>query len=186
MRQRPIRLRCLSSGKRRQRASGHFARRPSSMGSASCQSFRSLSVALCHQLATSFSWLHQPHPQRGMGTDTMGVGPPPLQMGQQLGRLLFGGPGPACESGLYWLLGTSVQKTGRSKQSFVYLVIFPRTDVPSSQYSLENLNATCRRHTSEVGPKFGIIILNQVLGCVPILGGFTELLCHPSVNVKIP
>jgi hypothetical protein len=34
------------------------------MGSASSHRWRSLSVALRHQLATSFSWLHQPHPQR--------------------------------------------------------------------------------------------------------------------------
>ena len=38
----------------------------------------------------------------------------------------------------------------------------------SVRRGLENLDAACRRHTSEDGPKFGIIIPNQVLGCVPI------------------
>jgi hypothetical protein len=97
--QHPIWLVSLSSGKRRQGAREHFARRPASMGSASSHRWRSLSVALRHQLATSFSWLHQPHPQRFVWSHKMVVGPPPLQMGQQLGRLLCGGPGPACESG---------------------------------------------------------------------------------------
>ena len=47
---------------------------------------------------------------------------------------------------------------------------------------LENLDATCRSHTSEEGPKFGIIIPNQVLRCVPIRGRFSELLRHPGIG----
>jgi hypothetical protein len=43
----------------------------------------------------------------------------------------------------------------------------------------ENLDAACRRHTSEEGPKFGIIIPNQVLGCVPIRGRFSERYAPP-------
>ena len=46
--------------------------------------------------------------------------------------------------------------------------------------SLENLDAAChRRHTREEGPKFGIIIPNRVLGCVPIRGHFSERYAPP-------
>src|SRR2546421_6280016 len=38
----------------------------------------------------------------------------------------------------------------------------------------EQLDATGPCHTSETRPKFGIVITNQVLGCVPIGGGFSS------------
>jgi hypothetical protein len=55
-------LEWLSSGKRRQWAREHLARRPSSVRSPGCQSFRTLPVALCYQLAPSLSWLHERYP----------------------------------------------------------------------------------------------------------------------------
>ncbi len=99
MRQPPIWLVSLSSGKRRQRASEHFARRPASMGSASCHCWRSLSVALRHQLVASFSRLHECYPQRFVRTHKMVVGAPPLQRGQQLWSLLGSRPGAASQRG---------------------------------------------------------------------------------------
>ena len=36
----------------------------------------------------------------------------------------------------------------------------------------ENLNRTCCSYTSEAGPKFAIIITNQILRPLPIRGGF--------------
>ena len=47
----------------------------------------------------------------------------------------------------------------------------------------EQLDATGPRHTSEARPKFGIVITNQVLGCVPIGGGFSQLLRHPGIGM---
>jgi hypothetical protein len=49
----------------------------------------------------------------------------------------------------------------------------------SVRRGLENLDAACRRHTSEEGPKFRISIPNQVLGCVPIQGRFSERYAPP-------
>ena len=46
----------------------------------------------------------------------------------------------------------------------------------------EQLDATGRRHASEARPKFGIVIMYQILGCVPIGGGFPELLRHPGIS----
>ena len=46
----------------------------------------------------------------------------------------------------------------------------------------EQLDATGRRHMSEARPKFGIVIPNQVLGRMPIRGGFSQLLCHPGIG----
>ena len=37
----------------------------------------------------------------------------------------------------------------------------------------EYLNSTRCRHTSETGPKFAIVITNEVLGCLPIRRGFS-------------
>jgi hypothetical protein len=55
-------------------------------------------VALCQKIATSLSWLHEPHPQRLVRTHKMVVRAPPLQMSQQVWGLLKSGPGPSCES----------------------------------------------------------------------------------------
>jgi len=98
MRQRPIRLRCLSSRKRRQGAREHLPGCPSSVRSSRRQSFRTLTIALRQQSASSLSWLHKRHAQRSMGTHKMVVGTPPLQIGQQLRGRLCGGPGPAGQS----------------------------------------------------------------------------------------
>jgi len=46
----------------------------------------------------------------------------------------------------------------------------------------EYLDATCRRHPSEAGPKFVIVITYQVLRCVSIWGGFSQLLRHPGIR----
>ena len=59
----PIRLRCLSSGNLWQGTRKHLARRPTSMGSASCHRWSALSVALRHQLTTTHSRLHERYPQ---------------------------------------------------------------------------------------------------------------------------
>jgi hypothetical protein len=44
---------------------------------------------------------------------------------------------------------------------------------------LEHLNGTCGRYTSEAGPKFAIVITNQVLRSLPIRGGFSERYVPP-------
>ena len=38
--------------------------------------------------------------------------------------------------------------------------------------SLENLDATCRRHPDETGSKLAVVITNQILRCLPIRGSF--------------
>src|SRR5437764_7324794 len=60
----PVWLRGHSSGKRRQGARKHLARRPSSGSSADCHGCCPLPVALCQQLATSLVWLHERSSQR--------------------------------------------------------------------------------------------------------------------------
>ena len=47
---------------------------------------------------------------------------------------------------------------------------------------VENLNRTRGRHTSEAGPKFAVVITNQILWSLPIRGGFSKLLCHPGIG----
>ena len=47
---------------------------------------------------------------------------------------------------------------------------------------LENLDTTCPRHTSKAWPKLTVVITNEVLGCVPIRGGFSQLLGHPGIR----
>jgi hypothetical protein len=98
MTQQPHLLRWLSSGNRWQGVREHLARRPSSVGSAGCHRWCPLPIALRQTLAITFSRLHKRHPQRGMGTYKMVVGAPPLEMGQQVWRLLCCGPGPAGQS----------------------------------------------------------------------------------------
>ncbi len=95
MRQPPIWLVSLSSGKRRQRASEHLTNCPSSGGSAGCHRRSPLTVALRHQLASALLCLHERHSQCSVRTDKMIVGSPLLQMGEQGWRLLCGGPGAA-------------------------------------------------------------------------------------------
>jgi hypothetical protein len=47
---------------------------------------------------------------------------------------------------------------------------------------VENLNSTCCRHTSEAGPKFVVIITNQIFRSLPIRGGCAKLLCHRGIG----
>jgi hypothetical protein len=56
-----------------------------------------LPIAVRQALAPAFARLHEPHLQRCMGADKMGVGSPPLQMGQQLWSLLGSGPSTSCK-----------------------------------------------------------------------------------------
>jgi hypothetical protein len=46
----------------------------------------------------------------------------------------------------------------------------------------EHLHRTGGRDTSEAGPKFAIVITNQVRGCLSIWGRFSQLLCHPGIG----
>jgi hypothetical protein len=50
-------------------------------------------------LATSFSRLHEPHPQRGMGAYKMIVRAPPFQMGQEVWSRLRRRPGATRQRG---------------------------------------------------------------------------------------
>ena len=45
----------------------------------------------------------------------------------------------------------------------------------------ENLDATCC-HPSKAGPKFGIVITNQILWRLSIGRGFSQLLGHPGIR----
>src|SRR5215467_5460609 len=47
---------------------------------------------------------------------------------------------------------------------------------------LEQLDATGPRHTSEAGPKFGIVITNELFRCLSIGGRFSQLLGHPGIG----
>ena len=44
------------------------------------------------------------------------------------------------------------------------------------------LDAAGCGHARETGPKFIVVIANQVLGCVPIRGGFSQLLPDPRIG----
>ena len=46
----------------------------------------------------------------------------------------------------------------------------------------ENLNAACRRHPSKAGPKFTVVISKEIFRCLPIGGGFSQLLSYPGVG----
>ncbi len=48
--------------------------------------------------------------------------------------------------------------------------------------SFENLNRTRCRHTSKAGPKFAIIITNQILWRLPIRCSFSQVLRHPGIG----
>ena len=47
---------------------------------------------------------------------------------------------------------------------------------------VKNLNRTGYRHPSETGPKFAIVIADQILRCLPKGRGFSELLGHPGIS----
>ncbi len=47
---------------------------------------------------------------------------------------------------------------------------------------LQNLDATCGRHTSKTRSKLAIVITNQVLRRLPIGSRFPELLGHPGIG----
>ncbi len=76
----------------------HFPRSPSSSGSSRSHRWCPLPVTLRRQLATSFSRLHERHPERCVGTHNMIIGAPPFQVGQQVWGLLGRGPGTARQS----------------------------------------------------------------------------------------
>jgi hypothetical protein len=46
----------------------------------------------------------------------------------------------------------------------------------------EKLDATCCRHPSKAGPKFAVVITDQVLRCFPIGGGFSEVLGDAEIG----
>ena len=46
----------------------------------------------------------------------------------------------------------------------------------------ENLDTTSPCHPSKAGPKFAVVITNQVLWCLTIRGGFSQLLGYPGIG----
>ena len=46
----------------------------------------------------------------------------------------------------------------------------------------EDLDSARFRHTSKARPELAIVITDQVLGCVPIWGRFSQLLRHPGIG----
>ena len=46
----------------------------------------------------------------------------------------------------------------------------------------EKFDVTGRRHPVETGSKLAVVIMNQILGCLPIRGGFSQLLGHPGIG----
>jgi hypothetical protein len=47
---------------------------------------------------------------------------------------------------------------------------------------VKKLNRTRCRHPGETGPKFPIVIADQILRCLPIGRGFAQLLGHPGIS----
>ncbi len=47
---------------------------------------------------------------------------------------------------------------------------------------VKNLNRTRGRHPGETGPKFAIVIADQILRCLPIRRGFSQLLGYPGIS----
>jgi hypothetical protein len=47
---------------------------------------------------------------------------------------------------------------------------------------LENLNRTRGCYPSKARPEFAIVITNEILGCLPIRSGFSQLLGHPGIG----
>ena len=52
----------------------------------------------------------------------------------------------------------------------------------SVRRGVENLNRTGCGHTSEAGSKFAIVITHEILWCLPIRRGFSQLLRHPGIG----
>jgi hypothetical protein len=46
----------------------------------------------------------------------------------------------------------------------------------------EDLDSARFRHTSKARPKLTVVITNQILGCLPIRGRFSKLLCDPRIG----
>ena len=46
----------------------------------------------------------------------------------------------------------------------------------------EQLDATGHRHSAETGSILAVVITDQILGGLSIGGGFSKLLCHPSIS----
>ena len=46
----------------------------------------------------------------------------------------------------------------------------------------EKLNTTGRRHSQETGSKPAVMITDQILGCLPIWGGFSQVLRYPGIG----
>jgi hypothetical protein len=46
----------------------------------------------------------------------------------------------------------------------------------------EHLNPTGGRHASKARPKRALVLTNQIRGCLPIWGRFSELLRHPGIG----
>ncbi len=49
-------------------------------------------------------------------------------------------------------------------------------------WCFKNPNRTRCRHPSKTGPKFTIVITYQILRCLPIGRGFSQLLRHPGIG----
>ena len=47
---------------------------------------------------------------------------------------------------------------------------------------LENLDGTRRRHSGKTGSKLSIVIANQILRCLPVWDGFSQLLRDPGIS----
>jgi hypothetical protein len=83
-----IHAQIFTHGDFRQRTTEHFLHCPLSVGSSRCHRWNTLEVSLRQTFATSFSRLHERHPERCMGEHKMRVSSPPLQVGQELWGLL--------------------------------------------------------------------------------------------------
>ena len=46
----------------------------------------------------------------------------------------------------------------------------------------EQLDAAGFRHTNKARPKLPVVITNEILGCLPIRSGFSQLLGHPGIG----
>ncbi len=52
----------------------------------------------------------------------------------------------------------------------------------SVNWRFEKLDATGLRHSAETGSKLAVVITDQILGCLPIGGGFPEMLRPPGIG----
>src|SRR5437763_9302853 len=76
-----------------------FSRCPSSVRSPGCHGWSTLPVTLCHLLATSFTRLHERHSEGLVRTHKVIVGAPPLEVSQEVWRLLSCSPGATSQRG---------------------------------------------------------------------------------------